>query len=978
MKDPTNVLLQHVRSLVGAADTDSFSDRELLRRFSRLRDEAAFAALLRRHGPMVWRVCRRVLPQEQDAEDAFQATFLVLARKAASGRWQDSVGGWLHEVAHRLARKSRILTARRAARDYQKDTPPARDPLTEITGRELFELLDAELVRLPERYRTPLVLCCLEGLSRDEAARRLGLPLATLCGRLQRARERLRGRLARRGMTLPAALGVTLLAADEMKAAVSIGLGKATLDAALRWRAGEAVTAVVSVQAAALVKAASGSLGLSKMKKGALLALVLGLATGGAGVAFYSTWAGRPPEAAVAGTSEQEGRGVRRPLVAGDEVARVDWYGDPLPPGALARLGTVRFRHGSYIRSVAFSPDGKTLVTVGELGWDNKLSFWDAATGREHRRLRVPGDHLTFFPNGSRLAALHYPDAVMILNAATGEVQQRFPGPNGPRVHSFAITRDGNTVATGGSKKIGIWDVNTGTEVTRFDVDFDEVRNLAFAPDGQTLAFAGWNNKDRVVEPVLWDLVAGKERLRIHGHTRAVTCLAFSPDGQTLATGNEDRTVHLWDVASGRQRLCFENHRSSLFALTFSPDGTLLASTEAHDSWREGTPTVRLWRTDSGKETVRLDQQDFVFDLAFAPDGRTLAVAGRWSALVRRFDVATGMEIGPQEGHRDEIRSVAWAPDGRTVATGGDRTIRLWDPSTGKERFRSARQESLVYDVVFALDGKQLAAVVGGPRDPIGLFDPVTGRELLRLGGTWQGIGPLAFSPDGKTLAGCPTLDTIALWETRTGRPLRTLKTGPDAQILGRRVSFLPDGRHLATMTCGPLMRTRFRVWNLETGHEVPLFKEQWPGVNKSNRAYSEPVFSPDGRTVATWEPYVSSYRLCLWDNATGMELHAPDEPDRPHGLVFSPDGKFLANCDGGPKNTEVQIPDEVQIRDAATGEVVLRLPGVQRRGVSVLAFSPDGHTLATGSFDSTVLIWDVRALAGREQRAAVHPPSEE
>src|SRR5262249_12651171 len=161
---------------------------------------------VRRHGPMVLRLCLRVLRCQADAEDAFQATFLALARQAGSLRRPDSVGSWLYGAAHRLALKANTDAARRRLHEGRAPERPAADPLREISAREAQALLDQELARLPDRYRAPLVLCCLEGLARDEAARRLGWPAKTVKSRLEQARELLRTRLVARGLTLSGAL----------------------------------------------------------------------------------------------------------------------------------------------------------------------------------------------------------------------------------------------------------------------------------------------------------------------------------------------------------------------------------------------------------------------------------------------------------------------------------------------------------------------------------------------------------------------------------------------------------------------------------------------------------------------------------------------------------------------------------------------------------------------------------------------------
>src|SRR5262249_30842906 len=197
--------LAHTSALQGVAD------RELLERFASRRDQDAFAVLVRRHGPMVLGVCRSVLGQAQDAEDASQATFLVLARKAGGLQRPEAVGPWLHGVAYRLALRVRSAAQRNEVRGARGDLRGSVAPAADLIVREDHTLLHKELARLPARYREPLVLCYLQGSTRDEAAQQLGCPVATLKSRLERGRKLLRTRLARRGLGLPAALTGLLL-----------------------------------------------------------------------------------------------------------------------------------------------------------------------------------------------------------------------------------------------------------------------------------------------------------------------------------------------------------------------------------------------------------------------------------------------------------------------------------------------------------------------------------------------------------------------------------------------------------------------------------------------------------------------------------------------------------------------------------------------------------------------------------------------
>ena len=201
----TTLLKRYIRTAAGG-ELAAYCDRDLLRRFADAGDQAAFATLFRRHANMVLGVCRRVLPGEQDAEDACHAAFLLLSRKARSGRWQPSVANWLYLTARRVARNARVSADRRVRREKSVAVPEAVQPVDRMTGRELLAVLDEELDKLPRRYREPLVLCYLEGLTRDEAAARLGVPPNTLKGQLDRGRKRLGGALARRGCTAGAGL----------------------------------------------------------------------------------------------------------------------------------------------------------------------------------------------------------------------------------------------------------------------------------------------------------------------------------------------------------------------------------------------------------------------------------------------------------------------------------------------------------------------------------------------------------------------------------------------------------------------------------------------------------------------------------------------------------------------------------------------------------------------------------------------------
>jgi RNA polymerase sigma factor (sigma-70 family) len=311
-------------------------DGELVERFARQSDEAAFEALLRRHGPTVLGVCRRVLRHTQDAEDAFQATFLLLARKAGSLRRQEAVGCWLYGVARRIALKAQAGVARRRQREGLVPERAASDPLAEISVREAQAVLDEELLRLPVKFQGPLLLCCFEGLTRDEAAARLGISGSILKSRLEEGRERLRRRLGLRGLSLSAVLPPAALPAEALPPHLLEATQRAALvQPALVWLSG------TWLKLAALLVAA-----------GCLVAAAL---------ALHSP-SPKQPHAAVAPTLPQR-------------QGKVDHLGDPLPAGALLRLGTLRHQIGTHSQLL---PDERTILTVR----GDRLCWIDLAAAR--------------------------------------------------------------------------------------------------------------------------------------------------------------------------------------------------------------------------------------------------------------------------------------------------------------------------------------------------------------------------------------------------------------------------------------------------------------------------------------------------------------------------------------------------------------------------------------------------------------------
>jgi RNA polymerase sigma factor (sigma-70 family) len=321
--------ISQLRRVVGSRHGCTLTDSQLLERFVNRRDQASFEVLVWRHGTMVLSVCQRILRNTHEAEDAFQATFLVLARKAGSIGNGGALGSWLYKVAYRVALRARAGAARRRPWGHTTDDLPARAADDEAARSDLRRVLDEEIDRLPEKYRRPFVLCYLEGQTNEEAAEQLVCPKGTVLSRLARGRERLRSRLARRGLALSAAALVTGLVEGTASAAVPASLVRYTVEAAIPFAAGTAAAGLVPAPVAALSEGVLRAMFLLRVKIATAALLTLAIAGAGLGLISQRTQAGTewpegsPPvvqgeSAVVVEGGEQD---LATELVAGDVTA---------------------------------------------------------------------------------------------------------------------------------------------------------------------------------------------------------------------------------------------------------------------------------------------------------------------------------------------------------------------------------------------------------------------------------------------------------------------------------------------------------------------------------------------------------------------------------------------------------------------------------------------------------------------------------
>jgi RNA polymerase sigma factor (sigma-70 family) len=834
------VLIARCRTLCSRRPQEA--DAELLRRFARQRDAAAFEELIERYAPLVWGVCRRIVPSEADCEDAFQATFLALVRKASSLDSRRPLGGWLHTVAVRVAHKARSRSRRqqtnahvgRISNPSHPSTPG--DVVEDVSNRELFRAVDAEIEQLPHTLRLPIVLCCLQGRTRDEAAEALGCSVAAIKSRLERGRGILRRRLERRGIGLPAAFLVLGLTGERIRAAL--------------W----AKTIQLAMNAPPPAVAVLAQAGLRTMVAGKLKLMGMGLATllmaaGTAGVIGQVL----TPKAPQAPAAPPQANAAAEPKKAEAPRVRADRHGDPLPDGAFARLGTVRWRHGDFVHALAYSPDGKRIVTTGV---GRALVLWDAATGKEIRVFPSRGQPraVAFSPDGKMIATSY--GTGQLWDVATGKMLRDMKNVQRP-VSALAFAPDGKTLATANEDgAVHLWDPTNGEEKRRIDCGQGVLFTLAIAPDGKLLASGYPDGTFR-----LWDAASGEEKRHWRAGSGTARSLAFSPDGKTLASAVLwDGGIRRWDVATGRERLPSEGHHGPISLLHFGPDkGTLISAGFDRNvlEWDVAAQTSRrqlTWTTDSFSS------------FALSPDGNTLAAGSHKINEVWLWDVRTAKATKLPGTHEDQIlenriQSIAFSPDGRLVASGGyDKAIHVWDVRAAKEiRQIEGFGNPFRLRLLFSPDGKTLAGGLLGFGDDVALrlWDIASGKERRIFDNHGAGISPDAFSPDGKVLASARNPPGkqeafVRLWDMTTGKEL--CHHGGHRTSIGA-VAFSPDGK-LVVSGNSDEEDNSIHIWEAVTGRLIRRFEGHHSWVFAV-------TFAADGLTVAS---SAGDSTILLWD----------------------------------------------------------------------------------------------------------------
>jgi RNA polymerase sigma factor (sigma-70 family) len=507
------LLLDRMRKFVAVLTADQVTDHHLLNRYLAGQDHSAFALLVKRHGPMVLGVCWRVLRHRQDAEDAFQATFLVLARKAKTIRQSESLAGWLYRVALRASGKLRLACVRRLNRQRPLLDIPQAASGEDISYWETQRILEEELNRLADKYRAPLLLCCIQGRTRDEAAHQLGWSVGVLRGRLDRGREILRTRLARRGIALTAALwGVGNAGISE--AALPLSLCSSTIRAVAGAAHTPAVAGAVSAQAAALAQGVIQAMFITKLKSvfvGLFTLIFLGT---GAGFITCHVQADDGPERFAQNAPEPK-QPARKDSEAElrREIERLKLELEQTRH--LLKLANQEILDLRASRAPAAAEEKQKEDAVGILGKSKVRKGLgvvpdETSPGQTSDRKQAIYRGVTS-PDG-KLDAVVHEKSLILLDTATGKELRRFQGHT-DAIKSLAFSPDGKLLASAGKDTaVFLWEIQSGKQVAKFVAQFP-VESIIFSPDGKTLRI---RSGDLLAEfdPVTGTLTTRKEPLR--------------------------------------------------------------------------------------------------------------------------------------------------------------------------------------------------------------------------------------------------------------------------------------------------------------------------------------------------------------------------------------------------------------------------------------------------------------------------------
>jgi WD40 repeat protein len=644
---------------------------------------------------------------------------------------------------------------------------------------------------------------------------------------------------------------------------------------------------------------------------------------------------------------------------------RTDRYGDPLPEGAIARIGTVRWRH-ARMTLIGYRPDGKTMISVSL----DSIRLWDSTTGTKLKEMPLNVETLdcaTLSRDGTILALADSKD-ILVYDVNTGKrvntikVTERW-------LDCLVVSPDGKALAARTEEgSISLWDLTTGKKLReivqpKLDSETPDIsggrvewpNSLAFSADGKHIA--GTHNTGVLT---VWQVGTGKEIRHSQGEQRLGQSVVFAPNGKVLAWYKKARRMSLVGATTGKELHVLRGFEFPVVGLAISPDSKTLASVHMQDYDFE----VLLWDVATGKKLHKLAGDTYgIYRVAFSPDGKTIAACN--GAFIQRWDVATGKEKLPPDGNLGLVDQLAVAPDGKTLATisreSAEGNIWLWDLATHKRIRQVGKRGEAAPELAFSPDCKILASQ-NDEKETVTLWDVASGKQKSLLAGAGLGWGGMAFSADGSAFISARCDGLAGVWDAATGKVLCRFQA-PFSEQPQRDVVIDAHGRTLDWYGNGTA-----QAFESRTGRSFPQFRLSHAEVYNA-------ALSLDGKTLAAWvqgtridrdKQVVVDRRkpplLYLVETATGKErCRFKGIREDLYHPAFSPDGTLLTAV----------VEGTIRLWDVASSKELARFEG-HESSISGLVFFPDGTKLASSSWDTTVLVWDLTTLKRREKPPTV------
>ena len=591
-----------------------------------------------------------------------------------------------------------------------------------------------------------------------------------------------------------------------------------------------------------------------------------------------------------------------------------------LPEGAITRLGK------GTIKDLKLSPDGTLLAVASSIG----VWIYDAHTGEELVLLTRRTEGVTsvaFSSDGSTLASGSEDSTIHLWEVSTGRHLKTLKGHKW-EVVSVCFSPDGKTLASASfDGTIRLWGVTYGVHLRTLEVKPNSIPfSVAFSGDGQTIVSA----VDK--EIYLWNAVSGEQHKAIIEHINSVNDIAFSRDGQTIASAI-DKEIYLWNAISGEHREILTNHTKSVSSVAFSGDGHTLAYTSGNE--------IYLWNTASGRQRkISAAHIDSIIGLDFSSNGKTLVSASEVEVCL--YDATLGKHLKTLTGHTKPVTNVAFSSDGNILASTSENEIYLWDATSDTQRKTLTGHTESVNDIAFSDDSNILASASSDKT--IQLWNAISGQRLKTLTGHTNRVNSVVFSSDGQTIASASGKE-IYLWDAVSGERFKTL-TGHTNRV--NSVTFIGDSK-LAGATVNKIY-----LWDFISGEHKETF-------TMSRNIYNIAFFSGALEESFAAADQYGKIHVWEWDSLLG-EWNAFLDAYQKRTFTIEDTGLIITsiNIAFGGRGDILASTDrsEICLWDVTSGTQRKTLKG-HTNPVSSVAFSGDGHTLASASRDGTVLLWN-------------------